>query len=247
MPWELNNACNTGSLTTGPSLPCCAKHSPGGRQKCVNWLLFAWYMKWLLEVLSCLGLVLVSQCIDASASSSKPASGPGHSRSHFKASWELGSQLLSPLSGQQPSKPTLHVLCLLFLSRFLFAERMIPFWAQPMSCFLRPLASLPCVGRRVFTCLFVCLFWLFRATPAAYGCSQDRVTGLNRSRSCWPPPQPQQHRIQASSVPYTTAYSNSGSLTHWARPGIKSTSLWILVRFLTCCTTAGTPIICIFK
>ena len=34
-------------------------------------------------------------------------------------------------------------------------------------------------------------------------------------------PQPQQHRIRAASVTYTTAYGNIGSLTHWARPGIK--------------------------
>jgi len=32
---------------------------------------------------------------------------------------------------------------------------------------------------------------------------------------------------------YTTAHSNTGSLTHWARPGIKSVSSWILVRFVT--------------
>ena len=30
---------------------------------------------------------------------------------------------------------------------------------------------------------------------------------------------------------YTTAHSNTRSLTHWARPGIKPTSSWILVDF----------------
>ena len=35
------------------------------------------------------------------------------------------------------------------------------------------------------------------------------------------------------SVTYSTAHSNAGSLTHWARPGIEPVSSWILVRFLT--------------
>ena len=34
---------------------------------------------------------------------------------------------------------------------------------------------------------------------------------------------------------------NTGSLTHWARPGIKPTSSWILAGFVTCWTTTGTP------
>ena len=32
---------------------------------------------------------------------------------------------------------------------------------------------------------------------------------------------------------YTTALSNAGSLTHWARPGIEPLSLWILVIFIS--------------
>ena len=39
--------------------------------------------------------------------------------------------------------------------------------------------------------------------------------------------------IWASSVTYTAAYGNTRSLTHWTRPGIKPSSLWILVRFVT--------------
>ena len=35
------------------------------------------------------------------------------------------------------------------------------------------------------------------------------------------------------SANYTTAHGNTGSLTHWARPGIESASSWILVRFLS--------------
>ena len=53
---------------------------------------------------------------------------------------------------------------------------------------------------------------LFRAAPMAYGNSQAR--GLNRSYSRWPMPQPEQCRILATSVTYTTAPSNSGSLAH---------------------------------
>ena len=46
-------------------------------------------------------------------------------------------------------------------------------------------------------------------------------------------PQPQQRRIWAASATYTTAHDNAGFLTHWARPGIKPTSSWILVGFVT--------------
>ena len=55
----------------------------------------------------------------------------------------------------------------------------------------------------------------FRATASAYARSQARgpmqavVTGLHHS------------------------HSNAGSLTHGAGPGIKPTSSWILVRFVT--------------
>ena len=49
-------------------------------------------------------------------------------------------------------------------------------------------------------------FWLFRATPAAYGGSQAR--GSNQSYSCRP------HQIQAVAVTYTTAQGNARSLSH---------------------------------
>ena len=38
----------------------------------------------------------------------------------------------------------------------------------------------------------------------------------------------------------TTAYSNTGSLTHWARPEIGPVSSWILVRFINCWATKRT-------
>ena len=40
---------------------------------------------------------------------------------------------------------------------------------------------------------------------------------------------------------YTTAHSNKSSLTHWARPGVKRVSSWVLARFVSCWVTKGTP------
>ena len=53
--------------------------------------------------------------------------------------------------------------------------------------------------------------------------------------SCSPQaaPQPQWHRVQTMSATYTTAHSNTRSLTHWGRPGIEPTSSCMLVRFVT--------------
>ena len=83
--------------------------------------------------------------------------------------------------------------------------------------------------------LFVWFYWmidrsidcLFRAAPTAYGGSQARcqiravATGLHHSHS------------NARSATYTTTHGNPGSLTHWARPGTKPVSSWILVRFIS--------------
>jgi len=51
--------------------------------------------------------------------------------------------------------------------------------------------------------------------------------------SCQPISQPQQHGIQATFVTYTIAHGNTGSLTHWVRPGLELMSSWILVGFVT--------------
>ena len=72
---------------------------------------------------------------------------------------------------------------------------------------------------------------LFFLAPMAYGSSQAR--GLNQSCSHWPTPQPQQLGIWAVPTTYTIAHSNARSLTHWTRPGIKTTSSWILFGFVT--------------
>ena len=55
---------------------------------------------------------------------------------------------------------------------------------------------------------------------------------MNRSCSCWPTSEPEQHPIWVTSVTYTTAHSNSGSLSHWARPGIKPKSSQTLSQVL---------------
>ena len=78
------------------------------------------------------------------------------------------------------------------------------------------------------------------STPTAYegSLARDQIAGLHHSH---PTPQPQQREIWAASVTYTTAYSNAGSLTHWARPGIKPASSWILFVFVSHWATTGTP------
>jgi len=35
------------------------------------------------------------------------------------------------------------------------------------------------------------------------------------------------------SATYTTAHSNTGSFTHWARPGMEPATSWFLVRFVS--------------
>ena len=57
--------------------------------------------------------------------------------------------------------------------------------------------------------------------------------GLNQSYSCQPTLQPQQCKIPAASVTCTTVHGNMASLTHQVRPGIKPTSSWILIGFIT--------------
>ena len=72
---------------------------------------------------------------------------------------------------------------------------------------------------------FFFFFFLFRATPVAYGNSQTE--GWIGATAAQPKPQPQKH----ASVIYTTAHGNAGFMTHWARPGIEPTSSWILIGF----------------
>ena len=73
------------------------------------------------------------------------------------------------------------------------------------------------------------IFLVFRAAPVAYASSQAR----GRIGAAAAGPMPQQHRIWATLSTYNTALGNAGFLTHCAKPGIKPTSSWILVRFIT--------------
>ena len=75
-------------------------------------------------------------------------------------------------------------------------------------------------------------FFLFMAACAAIW--KFPGEGSNWSRNCRPMPQLLQCQIGATSVTYTAACSNVGSLTPCARPGIKPASSWILAGFLTC-------------
>ena len=76
----------------------------------------------------------------------------------------------------------------------------------------------------VFVCVFVLLF------SATYGSSQARdwigatTAGLHHSHSS---------TRSKLSVTYTAAHSNTGSLTHWAMPGIEPMSSWMLLEFFT--------------
>ena len=77
---------------------------------------------------------------------------------------------------------------------------------------------------------WVLFFCLFRAALEAYGGSQARgQTGAAAAGHISATATP----IWALSATYTAALGNAKSLTHWAGPGIKSASLWILVGFVT--------------
>ena len=65
--------------------------------------------------------------------------------------------------------------------------------------------------------------------PHPCGLWKFPVYGSNQTRSHQS--SPQQHQIWAESATYTTVHGKS--LTHWARPGIKPASSWLLVRFVT--------------
>ena len=80
----------------------------------------------------------------------------------------------------------------------------------------------------VYSFFFFCLF---RAAPTAHGSSQagGRI-GAAAASLC------HSHSNTGSELslqPATTACGDNGSVTHWARPGIKPAFPWILVRSIT--------------
>ena len=96
-------------------------------------------------------------------------------------------------------------------------------------CLLRSSAQF-LIGLTILLMNFFCLFVFLGPHPWQMEVPRLRV---NWSCSHWPMPQPQQHQIWAMSVTFTTAHGNAWSLTHWGRPGIKSASSRMLVRFIS--------------
>ena len=82
-----------------------------------------------------------------------------------------------------------------------------------------------CMG--FFPSLFSFSF-LCRAAPAAYESSQARGWLRAAAASLC-----HSHSNATSEPPPIPMDGNTQPLTHWARPGIKPASLWILVRFIT--------------
>ena len=90
-----------------------------------------------------------------------------------------------------------------------------------------------CFVDRFFVFLFVVVvLLLFRASPMAHGSSQARgwiqaiAAGIHYSHS---------NTRSKLWLTHTTAHSNAGSVTHWARPGIEPTTSWFLVRLFPQC------------
>ena len=89
------------------------------------------------------------------------------------------------------------------------------------------------------------IFVFFRATPTAHGSSWTRDL-IGAVAATVLTPQPLQCQIWATYVTYTTAHGNAGSLSYWARPGIKLAYSWILVGFVTPEPKPGIPILKFF-
>ena len=78
---------------------------------------------------------------------------------------------------------------------------------------------------------FFLFFFFLRASLAPYGSSQTR--GLIRATAISLHYNHNNGKIWAASATYSTAHRNARSPTHWARPGIKPTSSWIPVGFVS--------------
>ena len=90
------------------------------------------------------------------------------------------------------------------------------------------LCQIKCWLHRDITFLLFSL--LFRAAPRAYGSSQARGQIGIRAASLY------HSHSNVGSEPCCSLHHSSGNaryLTYWVRPGIKSASSWILVRFVS--------------
>ena len=72
-------------------------------------------------------------------------------------------------------------------------------------------------------------FVFFKSTSIAYGSSHAK--GLIRAAAAGLYHSHRNTRSEFTSVTYTTAHGNARSFTHWAGPGIKPASSWILVHY----------------
>ena len=87
------------------------------------------------------------------------------------------------------------------------------------------------------TCILNKYLWQLFFSPLFEGriCCKWKFLGQgsNWSYSHQSTPQPPQHQSRAASATYTTARGNTGSLTHWVTSGIKPTTSWFLVGFIS--------------
>ena len=75
-------------------------------------------------------------------------------------------------------------------------------------------------------------FFVFRALPAALGGSHPwGLSGVVATGLCWSHSNARSKLLHLRPTPI--AHGNSGSLTHWVRPGIESTCSWILIGFVS--------------
>ena len=123
-----------------------------------------------------------------------------------------------------------------------------PSWSTPRDVFSHEnhLIALPCCRTpKVFANSFFnpvpgSCYWLMMAFFfffVFFGCTRGLWkflgSGWNPGHGSKPPPPPEQHRIQATSVANTIAHGNAGSLTHGASLGLKPSFSWILVGFVS--------------
>ena len=96
-------------------------------------------------------------------------------------------------------------------------------WCNKKNCWTE-------MGKCLLDCTFFFFFAISWVAPTAYGDSQGRgLIGATTASLC------HSHSnagIWATSATYTTAHGNTGSLTHWARPGVEPPTSWFLVGFV---------------
>ena len=125
-------------------------------------------------------------------------------------------------------------------------ERLLGEKGHGRSAIRRPGNSLgPCWRRQwaksinlsFFPPKFIYYFLLFRASPVARGSSQSRGQ-IRAAAACLHHSHRQADLSDVCDLQHSSCYARS--LTCWVRPGIKPTSSWILVGFVTPWATTGT-------